>query len=84
MRHFFRRTGLDVLSGRRFVRTALWVIRCDYVWLWGGFGVVMGGFGWFWWLRVVMGGYGVDKGGFGWLLVVMVGYGVVRGGYHWL
>ena len=51
-RHFVR-TGLDVLSGRHFVRTvlcdisfrlrrcvrtALWVVRCDYEWLW----VVMG------------------------------------------
>ena len=54
---------------------------------WGGFRVVLGDFGWFWWLRVVMGSYGVNTGGFGWLLVVMVGYSVVLGGnrcFHWL
>ena len=63
------------------------VIRCNYEWLWvewGGFLVVLGDFGRFWWLRVVMGSYGVDTGGFGWLLVVMVGNGVVPDGYRWL
>ena len=32
---FFRRTGFDVLSGRRFVRTALgYVVAGGYMWLW--------------------------------------------------
>ena len=47
------------------------------------FHILQGGNGWFWWLLVVMVGYGVDTGGFGWLLVVMVGYGVVTIGYEW-
>ena len=83
-RHFVR-TALDVLSGRRFVRTAFWVISRDYEWLrveWGGFRVVLGDFGWFWWLRVVMGSYGVDTGGYWWLWLVMVWYRVFTGGYH--
>ena len=88
---FFRRTSLDVLSGRHFVRTALrlivggselfWVILGGYGWL----RVVMGGFGWLW---VVMGQYyRVFTGGYEWLWWSLVGSGwlwVIRGGYVWL
>ena len=76
---FFRRTSLDVLSGRHFVRTALRLIVGGSELFW----VILGGYGW---LRVVMGGFGclwVALGGYGWLRgsiigclrVVMSGYG---------
>ena len=35
------------------------------------FHILQGGNGWFWWLLVVMGGYGVDTVGFGCLLVIV-------------
>ena len=64
------------------------MIKCDYVWLWGGFRVVMGGFlvvlvvtssyGWLWggqgWFWVVIGGYGWLWCGTGWLSLVISGF----------
>ena len=75
---FFRRSGLDVLSGPP--HGWLGVVTSSYGWLWGGFMVVTGGFGW---LRVVTSCYAWLWGGHGWLLVVMVGYGLVTSGYRW-
>ena len=64
MRYFFRRTGLDVLSGRFYGWSR--EVTNGYGWLWmviGGNGVVPVNFGW---LRVVMGGCGWFWGGNGW------------------
>ena len=61
---FFRRTGLDVLSGRHFVRN-LQLVKGGYEWFGVGYRVVKDGFGWF----------SVVTSGYGWLRVVTSGYG---------
>ena len=73
---FFRRTGLDVLSGRHFVRN-LQLVKGGYEWFGVGYRVVKDGFGWF---LVVTSGYEwvwVVTGGLRWVWVV-------TGGYRWL
>ena len=49
-----------------------------------GFRVVMGSFGGYYWVWVVMRWTQVVLGGYWWLWLVMVWYWVVTGGYHWL
>ena len=53
------------------------MVRGGYEWLWVGYRVVTGGFGWF---LVVTNGYEW----LGWLWVVMAWFGAVLDGYEWL